>query len=245
MLRTIILKIIGARITELTLFFNFLFICLFSITFLYHFISFSFVCHVRVHISIEYYENNWDNIKSDLEDTLKKIININNDAKSTVNEMWNLFKNNLTKSINKNIPHKMLTYKHRLPWIHNKLRKMINKKNKLYFKMKKDKKYKEKYKQLKHQVQEEQRHAYNTYIEKLILDLLTNDPDQSFNNQSKPKKLFSFIKSLRTNNSGVAPLKKEGQLVADTKQKANTLNEQFKSVFTTESIDNLTFLTRV
>jgi hypothetical protein len=40
--------------------------------------------------------------------------------KSTVNEMWNLFKNNLTKSINKNIPHKMLTYKHRLPWIHNK-----------------------------------------------------------------------------------------------------------------------------
>jgi hypothetical protein len=105
--------------------------------------------------------------------------------------------------------------------------------------MKKDKKYKEKYKQLKHQVQKEQRHAYNTYIEKLILDLPTNDPDQSFNNQSKPKKLFSFIKSLRTDNSGDASLKKEGQLVADTKQKANILNEQFKSVFTTESIDNI------
>jgi DNA-binding cell septation regulator SpoVG len=41
---------------------------------------------------------------------------------------------------------------------------MINKKNKLYFKMKKEKKYKEKYKQLKHQVQKEQRHAYNTFI---------------------------------------------------------------------------------
>jgi hypothetical protein len=46
----------------------------------------------------------------------------------------------------------------------------------------------------KHQVQKEQRHAHNTYIEKLILDLPTNDPDQSFNNQSKPKTLFSFIK---------------------------------------------------
>jgi hypothetical protein len=33
-----------------------------------------------------------------------------------------------------------------------------------------------------------------TYIEKIILDLPTNDPDQSFNNQSKPKKLFSFEK---------------------------------------------------
>jgi hypothetical protein len=60
--------------------------------------------------------------------------------------------------------------------------------------MKKDKKYKEKYKQLKHQVQKEQRHAYNTYIEKLILDLLTNDPDQSFNKQSKPKKTLLLHK---------------------------------------------------
>jgi hypothetical protein len=52
-------------------------------------------------------------------------------VKSIVNEMWNLFKNNLTKSINKNIPHIMLTCKHRLPWIHSKLRKMINKKEQI------------------------------------------------------------------------------------------------------------------
>jgi hypothetical protein len=82
--------------------------------------------------------------------------------------------------------------------------------------VKKEKQYKEKYKQLKHQVQKEQRNVYNTYIEKLILDLPTNDTDQSINNQSKPKKLFSFIKSLRTDNSGVAPLKKEGQSVFTT-----------------------------
>jgi hypothetical protein len=44
---------------------------------------------------LRYDKANWDNIKFDLEDTLKKIININNDAKSTVNEMWNLFKNKL------------------------------------------------------------------------------------------------------------------------------------------------------
>jgi hypothetical protein len=56
-----------------------------------------------------------------------------------------------------------------------------------------NKKYKKKYKQLKHQVQKEQRHAYNTYIDKLILDLPTNDPDQSFNNQSKPKQFFSAL----------------------------------------------------
>jgi hypothetical protein len=31
-----------------------------------------------------------------------------------------------------NVPSKMLTYKHRLPWITNSLRKHINKKNQLY-----------------------------------------------------------------------------------------------------------------
>jgi hypothetical protein len=40
---------------------------------------------------LKYDKANWDNIKSDLEDTLNKIININNDTKSTVNEMLNLF----------------------------------------------------------------------------------------------------------------------------------------------------------
>jgi hypothetical protein len=45
--------------------------------------------------------------------------------------------------------------------------------------------------------------------------------------------------SLRTDNSGVAPLKKEGQLVADTKQKANILNQQFQSVFTSKSMSKI------
>ena len=53
---------------------------------------------------LKYDKANWNNIKSDLKDTLNKIININNDTKSTVNEMWNLFKNNLTESINKKHP---------------------------------------------------------------------------------------------------------------------------------------------
>jgi hypothetical protein len=36
-------------------------------------------------IILRYDKANWENIKSDLEDTLKKIITINNDTKSTVN----------------------------------------------------------------------------------------------------------------------------------------------------------------
>ena len=188
---------------------------------------------------LKYDKANWEQIKSDLQITLEKLTVMQNNENSTVNELWSLFKTTLTDSINKNIPHKMLTYKHRLPWVNNNLRKMINRKNKLYFKMKKDIKLRDKYKKLKYHVQKEMRNAYNTYIEKLILDLPTNDPDQSYSNQLKPKKLFSYIKSVRTDNSGVAPLKKDGQLIADTKQKANILNNQFQSVFTTETSNNI------
>jgi hypothetical protein len=51
----------------------------------------------------------------------------------------------------------------------------------------------------------------------------------------KPKKLFSYIKSIRTDNSGVAPLQRDGILVTDTVEKADILNNQFQSAFTNET----------
>ena len=91
----------------------------------------------------------------------------------------------------------------------------------------------QKYKHLTTQVQKEQRKAYWGYIEKMICDIPLTDPDQNYQN-SKPKKLFSYIKSIRTENVGVAPLKKDGKLHTTTKEKANILNNQFQSVFTSE-----------
>jgi hypothetical protein len=40
----------------------------------------------------------------------------------------------------------------------------------------------------------------------------------------KPKQLFSYIKSIRTDNSGVAPLKRDGILVTDTVDEDDILN---------------------
>jgi hypothetical protein len=45
-------------------------------------------------------------------------------------------------------------------------------------------------------VMKEQRSAYKSYIEKIILNLLLNHPDQNISNQFKLKKLL-FIKILR------------------------------------------------
>jgi len=45
---------------------------------------------------------------------------------------------------------------------------------------------------------------------------------------------YSYIKSLRTDSCGVAPLKKDGIVYSDGMKKAEILNDQFSSVYTNE-----------
>ena len=92
---------------------------------------------------------------------------------------------------------------------------------------------------LKKKVQKEQRKAYWNYIETIICDLPIKEPDQPHNNQARPKKLFQFIKSIRSDKSCISALKKDGNLITDTTEKANILNDQFQSVFTSEPNDTI------
>ena len=129
-----------------------------------------------------------------------------------------------------------MTYKHRLPWVAPNLRKLNKKKNKAYNNRKK---HLEKFKKLKNAVQKELRAAYWSYIEKIICDLPINEPGQFDSSKAKPKNLFSYIKSTRSDNSGVTPLKKEGKLITETEEKANILSQQFESVFNNETYLNI------
>ena len=65
-------------------------------------------------------------------------------------------------------------------------------------------------------VMKEQRSAYKSYIEKIILNLLLNHPDQNISNQFKLKNLL-YIKSLGTDKTDVTPMTSDGQITADTK----------------------------
>ena len=62
----------------------------------------------------------------------------------------------------------MLSYKHRLPWITNSLRRFINKKHKLY-KKRNDTKYSNAYKKIKTQVQKEQREIGTTLNQSSVI----------------------------------------------------------------------------
>ena len=121
------------------------------------------------------YDNaNWENIRTDLNDTMRTIKDKYISCK--VNELWNIFKVDLIKSIETNIPHKMITYKHRLPWVTNNVRKLINKKNKAYNKRKTNP---VKYKTLKHQVQKKN---YEKHIMIILKKLYVTFPSENQTN---------------------------------------------------------------
>ena len=59
-----------------------------------------------------------------------------------------------------------------------------------------------------------------------------------------PKVFWSYIKNLRKDNQGVSDLKVDGKLVSEDKQKAEALNDQFRSVFTEEGTGQIPNLGR-
>ena len=49
-----------------------------------------------------------------------------------VENMWAIFKNWLTDAINKFVPHKVVSFKHKLPWISKEIRKLMCKRDKFH-----------------------------------------------------------------------------------------------------------------
>jgi hypothetical protein len=139
----------------------------------------------------------------------------------------------------KYIPQKTLRgNKNNKQWIDRNVKASIRKRNKLFQKQKSTKKPKDikKYKEAKANAQRLQRKAYWEYVDNLI-EIGNPDNDEKPNKQ---KRFWSYVKTLRKNNSGVAPLKDSGKMHADPKDKADILNMQYESVFTKEDIANIT-----
>ncbi|XP_069118880.1 uncharacterized protein [Argopecten irradians] len=179
-----------------------------------------------------YNKANWDNIKTDLEPLNTQLDERSND---NIEEIWHSFKTTLNKSIDKNIPTKHITHKSKLPWITRPIRQLINKSKRLHKQHKSKPEIKHKYKATKSELQKQTRNAYLNYLEKMITDIPIDEPRSSHpNKKHNPKKLFSYIKTTKKENSDITALRKDGHLLMDTTDKANILNQQFQSAFTQE-----------
>ena len=59
------------------------------------------------------------------------------------------------------------------------------------------------------------------------------------NTPGKQKRFWSYIKALRKDNSGSAPLKENGKMHADPLEKSNIRNRQYEPTFTQEDEMNI------
>jgi hypothetical protein len=175
--------------------------------------------------------------KADWEKTRSEAIIMNDELMASfdqedIDKNWENFKTGILKLMNNNIPSKMTSPRHNLPWLNKKLRSMTKKKHKLYNTAKMSKKTEDwaKFKSLKKDTQKAIKAAHNQYIS-TILDKSLED--------KKPKPFWKYIKQMKKDTVGIAPLKSKntGKLLTDSKDKAQALNNQFKSVFTTSGYD--------
>ena len=145
-----------------------------------------------------------------------------------------MFTEKMNELIEKHIPTKISTKKHKLPYFNRELSRLNKTLHKTYRNRNLNPKANKHYKSVKALFQRKLRKAYWDYVEQ-ILDFENAESSSPVPTHNTSKKFWSFIKSQRQENIGVAPLRENGILFSDTSQKAEILNKQFSSVFTSET----------
>ncbi len=173
----------------------------------------------------QFHRANWDSIRAA---TLTFAENFLAEYKDrSVDMNWRMFVDHIKSSMDKFIPSKLSSTRYNLPWVNARIRRLINKKHRLYNKAKASHKESDwaKYKTQKRLVVKALRQARWNYINNVLLESLkTND--------TKP--FWRYVKSKRQERVGIAPLCSGGTLMTDAKDKAQVLNAQFQSVFTVD-----------
>ena len=152
---------------------------------------------------------------------------------SAVEEIWSAIKTSILGLQEKHVPSKMSSRRFSQPWVNRNVKRATRRKKRSFWKARKTNNTKdyERYHRLKKESRTACKSAYNSYIKNII------SPDST----SNPKRFWGFIKGMRTDATGVAPLKNSTGLTHwDSSRKANILNEQFSSVFNKdESTDTI------
>lgn len=167
---------------------------------------------------------NWEDLDADL---AKMSLEVQEayDCGADVETLWTVFKDSIKMAVDKHVPSRMSGKKKNIPWLNADIRKLLKRKKRLYAKARKSGNWAN-YKFVQKKCRKKLRSSEWDHINTIITDGLKT-------NNSKP--FWRYIKSRKQDNIGVAPLKKNGSLVSDTKAKAEILVDQFKSVFTRDS----------
>ena len=157
------------------------------------------------------------------------------DSGRSVEDQWSSIENHISKMMKEHVPSKFSKTRTDQPWVTPDLKRKCRKKQRLYKKWKRHcggargsesgacRAAREEYKRYHKHTNALLRKSRTQYIGKILGDDLDSGNNKAF---------WRYIKSQRTESSGVAPLKDKGQLCSGPLGKAKILANQFKSVFT-------------
>ena len=142
-----------------------------------------------------------------------------------INTLWSIFKSQCSNTINKYVPSKLTTTRYNQPWCNRLIRRLAKRKKRAYKRARRsgDRADWGIYQKIQKENQRQCRNARDEYVSGMVSEPGTHN-----------KKLYSYVKSQKSDSSGVSPLKREGVTYSDTSAKAEILNDQFSSVFTKE-----------
>ncbi|KAK3092025.1 hypothetical protein FSP39_024520 [Pinctada imbricata] len=168
---------------------------------------------------------NIQGLQDDFESFSTDFVN-QHDITQPVDDLWNKIKSSCQHHLDKHVPSKMTTQRYNQPWITRDLKRISRRKKRAFkrYRMSNSAKDYEKYHDLKSKSHVLCKQRYNEYVNSIVMD-----------ENQKPKRLWSFVKSKRTDACGVSTLKQNGVPHSDSKMKAEILNKQFTSVFTSEN----------
>ena len=161
-------------------------------------------------------------IKTDAESFAKFFIgHFKNKHSTDINSMWSCIKINLLRILEMNVPTKMSSSKTFLPWITAQTKRLIRNKKLWYKRAKKrdNPKTWRQYKDVRRLAQKLSRKSHDSYVQDLILE------DRS------SKRFWSYVKSQRTEDTGISDLVDKNKTIFKPKDKADLFNSQFSKVF--------------
>ena len=161
-----------------------------------------------------------DGLRRDTRNFANKFLRQHSQTDS-VEHMWEAINKNLLTILDKNVPTKMTTSKIHQPWITTETKRLLRQKQRWFHKAKRTNSRTDwsKYKEIKKHTQRSCRKAHLDYVR----DFISTDQGN--------KKLWTYVKSLRTDNIGTADLYQGDTLVQNPEQKAHMFKTFFTKVF--------------
>ena len=135
------------------------------------------------------------------------------------------------KKCQKSVSTKICSPKDDHPWVTRSIKSLMRKCNKLYAKYKIDKSskiLKSKFYQLRHKIQRKIRESCNTYLK----SILTDQPENVEKTRKPNRQFWTFNKQQKSDSKEITSLKSNGTTYTKPADKANILNNQFHTVFT-------------